>query len=257
MYRSLRYQVVFSLRSCHYCNRTSSSWITENVFSSNNKERAIKIMDQVHPLRRMLKGLKLNAAVCIPMCTVNNQPSILFTLRSTELKSHRGQVSFPGGKWQEGDADIISTGLREMHEEIDILPSSVEVWGKLNPIPDYTKTIAVTPVLCNIGKIELDQVKFNQSEVTSIFSIPIAVLSDPLFTRYTRFREPATPTQSSFTYTMPVFLGGAHKVWGLSAIATDECLKVVLREMYTPTVKQVLDIKASSGNSTKQPVSRS
>ena len=60
-----------------------------------------------------------------------NDPHIVFTQRSTQLSSHSGEVSFPGGKWEEGDKDLYDTALRESNEEINLNRDDVIGLGNL------------------------------------------------------------------------------------------------------------------------------
>ena len=57
---------------------------------------------------------------------------ILFTKRSEQLKTHSGEVSFPGGKWEEGDSNLYQTALRESNEEINLDIENVTKLGPLN-----------------------------------------------------------------------------------------------------------------------------
>ena len=60
-----------------------------------------------------------------------NNPHIIFTQRSTKLSSHSGEVSYPGGKWEDGDTDLLDTALRESNEEINLNRSDVVSLGNL------------------------------------------------------------------------------------------------------------------------------
>jgi len=86
------------------------------------------------------------AAVLVPIVTHREALSVLFTQRTTHLKSHAGQVSFPGGRAEAGDATPEFTALRETHEEIGLPPERAEIIARL---PDYfTRTgYRVTPVV--------------------------------------------------------------------------------------------------------------
>ncbi|CAH0725526.1 unnamed protein product, partial [Brenthis ino] len=74
------------------------------------------------------------AAVLVPLCQVNNIPSLLYTVRSMQLKSHSGQISFPGGKTDK-DETPIDTALRETYEEIGLSREKIEVWGCTQALP--------------------------------------------------------------------------------------------------------------------------
>jgi 8-oxo-dGTP pyrophosphatase MutT (NUDIX family) len=86
------------------------------------------------------------AAVLIPVVAHAQALSVLFTQRTTHLRSHSGQVAFPGGRAEPSDASAEFTALREVEEEIGLRPESVEVLARL---PDYrTRTgYVVTPVI--------------------------------------------------------------------------------------------------------------
>src|SRR5207237_9579706 len=72
---------------------------------------------------------------------------LLFTVRSSDLRSHAGQIAFPGGSAEEGDADIITTALREAHEEVGIAPDNVDVVGVLSPLVTAVSDRWITPVV--------------------------------------------------------------------------------------------------------------
>ena len=86
------------------------------------------------------------AGVLIPIIERRDNLCVLLTERSANLRHHAGQVSFPGGGMEPGDADIRATALREAHEEVGIQPHEVDIAGFLDPTPTVTG-FAVTPVL--------------------------------------------------------------------------------------------------------------
>jgi 8-oxo-dGTP pyrophosphatase MutT (NUDIX family) len=115
------------------------------------------------------------AAVLIPVVS-HPEPTVLFTQRTTHLKSHAGQVSFPGGRVEPGDASAEFTALREAQEEIGLAPDRVEILAR---IPDYrTRTgFRVTPVIGLVAPpLELAP---DPREVESVFEVPLAFLLDP------------------------------------------------------------------------------
>ena len=116
------------------------------------------------------------AAVLIPIVTHAAAFTVLLTQRTAHLKSHAGQISFPGGRAEAGDATPEFTALREAQEEIGLAPEKVEVIGKL---PDYfTRTgYRVTPVVALIPPpVELSP---DPREVDEVFEVPLAFLLDP------------------------------------------------------------------------------
>src|SRR5919109_4740893 len=116
------------------------------------------------------------AAVLIPVVAHAEGLTVLFTQRTTQLKSHAGQVSFPGGRAEPGDASAEFTALREAEEEIGLPAARVEILGRL---PDYrTRTgYRVTPV---IGLVTPPlELKPDAREVEEVFEVPLAFLLDP------------------------------------------------------------------------------
>lgn len=92
--------------------------------------------------KRLLKREGLRAerpgtvpsAVLVPILFGPDGLSILYTKRSEALNHHRGQISFPGGKWSAGDSTLLDTALREAHEEVGLDPRDLEVLGELDEV---------------------------------------------------------------------------------------------------------------------------
>jgi len=115
------------------------------------------------------------AGVLIPIIEHEDMLSVLLTRRSSALRYHASQVSFPGGRMEIGDADIQATALRETWEEVGIQPADVEVAGYLEPTPTITG-YAVTAVVGIIRPgIELC---VDPCEVERAFEVPLAYLLD-------------------------------------------------------------------------------
>src|SRR6202012_2200468 len=87
----------------------------------------------------------VEAAVLIPI-VLRDAPSVLFTVRGATLSNNPGQVSFPGGKRDPGDRDLVHTALREAQEEVGIEAGQVEVIGRLAPLVSGAR-FRVTPVV--------------------------------------------------------------------------------------------------------------
>lgn len=104
------------------------------------------------------------------------QPMVLLTERTRHLSAHSGQVAFPGGKRDPGDADAAATALREAQEEVGLEPALVEVLGSLPPYVTTTGFV-VTPV---VGLVPPEaQYQPNPYEVADLFEVPLAFLLDP------------------------------------------------------------------------------
>ena len=125
--------------------------------------------------RRLIRDLK-PAGVLIPIIERGGACTVLFTRRSPELRYHPGQVSFPGGRMEPGDADILATALREAHEEVGIDPTGVEIAGFLPPLPTVSG-YAVTPI---IGLVPPDApIVPDPTEVERVFEVPLDFLVAP------------------------------------------------------------------------------
>ena len=115
------------------------------------------------------------AAVLVPVVGREREPTILLTKRSEYLNHHAGQVSFPGGRYEDSDANMIHTALRETEEEIGLSRDAVEVIGEL---PTYeTRTgFSVKPI---VGLIKPPlELNVDSKEVAAVFEIPMSFVLD-------------------------------------------------------------------------------
>ena len=95
---------------------------------------------------------RIDAAVLVPIYLGDDgEPHLVFTRRRDDLRRHAGEISFPGGRADDGDADLVTTALREAHEEIGLHPEAVRVVGALQPTPTIATSYAVYPF---VGLIE-------------------------------------------------------------------------------------------------------
>ncbi|MBS0337505.1 MAG: CoA pyrophosphatase [Proteobacteria bacterium] len=115
------------------------------------------------------------ASVLVPIVARPEEPTVLFTQRTAHLKSHSGQISFPGGRAEAHDADPEGTALRETWEEVGLPPERVEVLGRLSEY--HTRTgYRITPVV-GIVQPPFD-LKPDDNEVAEVFEVPLAFLLD-------------------------------------------------------------------------------
>ena len=106
---------------------------------------------------------------------------MLYTRRSDRLASHRGQVAFPGGRFDHRDDNLLAAALRETHEEVGIAPHYIRVLGTFPGRRTNATDIAVTPF---VGLIEGDPVLTpDPKEVAEIFHVPLAAFSYPALSR--------------------------------------------------------------------------
>ena len=158
------------------------------------------------------EGATTVAAVLVPIITHPAGPTVLFTQRTAHLKAHSGQVSFPGGRAEPGDASPEETALRESEEEVGLARSRVEVLARL---PEYfTRTgFRVTPV---VGLIEPPiELTPDPREVEAVFEVPLAFLLDTRnHQRHTREFQGATVGYYAMPYRTDE---GERHIWGATA----------------------------------------
>jgi 8-oxo-dGTP pyrophosphatase MutT (NUDIX family) len=86
-----------------------------------------------------------DAAVLVPLYVLDDELHAVFTRRREDLRRHAGEISFPGGRYDEGETDLRATALREADEEIGLPPDAVEIVGALQPTPTIATGYAVYP----------------------------------------------------------------------------------------------------------------
>lgn len=218
-------------------NRGMSLLNKDILWSRETREKCLEKM-RSGPSIRITRDPEVQvrtAAVLIPMClNEHGQVSLLYTIRSSKLKRHVGEVSFPGGVKDEGDEDVIATALRETEEEIGLPRSAVKVWGAGKPILPYSNFL-IHPVVGVIEDLQSQlPLKLCEDEVEDYFLVPLAHLCDPANQGYTQTRT---------GFTVISYLNAKAKVWGITGIITHLFLRSLIpAEVYdfdVPTVKKL------------------
>jgi nudix motif 8 len=169
------------------------------------------------PMRPADGPVRQEAAVLVALVDLEGEPGLLFTRRSPRLATHRGEVSFPGGKGEPGDGGLVDTALRETEEELGIPRAAVEVWGWMPALASNSRgDYRATPVIGHIPSYSTSMVRPSEAEVAEVFTVPLARLADPALHGATQFRG----RDGGKGYCLPVYTGGRHVVWGLTAIIT-------------------------------------
>lgn len=196
----------------------------QNLFSLASRERCISNLKKLRvPYQLKNQVLKPNASVLVPMCSMDNVSSLLYTVRSSDLNSHAGQISFPGGKIEEGET-AIQTAMRETQEEIGLSPTRIDVWGEGPVIPGRDQKYTIVPVVGTILDLKQEDLNINSKEVAEVFCVPIETLCDPKNQYYTQFRN---------GFILPVFVADEYKIWGITAYLTHAFLTCLLpKDLY-------------------------
>lgn len=157
------------------------------------------------------------AAVMV-LITDATSPEIIFTLRSKHLNQHAGEVCFPGGKWEPQDNSLLTTALRETHEEIGLSPNMVDVLGAL-PARATRSGAMVQPF---VGKIPADcRFDLNHHELEELFSVPLAEFQRGLQVRTDIFER------NGKRFRIPAYVYEGFEIWGFTAGVTSELLSLL------------------------------
>ena len=119
------------------------------------------------------------AAVLVPLFEEAGEARVVLTVRSSHLRSHRGEVAFPGGRLEDGE-DEVAAALREASEEIGLDPATVTVVGQLTTRTTAVSYSTMTPVVATLpGRPQLDA---HPAEVDRIFDVALSdLLADGVF----------------------------------------------------------------------------
>lgn len=136
--------------------------------------------DLVLPEHRPLRA----AGVLVPFLPPGPRGvEVLLTKRSSRLKHHPGQIAFPGGKVDPGDADAVAAALREAQEEVGLDPANVEILGTMEA-HETVSSFMITPVL---GRVRAPFAPRPEAgEVAEVFTVPLSYLADPASYRIER-----------------------------------------------------------------------
>jgi 8-oxo-dGTP pyrophosphatase MutT (NUDIX family) len=150
---------------------------------------------------------RTDAGVLVPLYVQDGELHGVFTRRREDLRRHPGEISFPGGRSDEGDADLRSTALREAQEEIGLPRDAVDVVGALQPTPTVVTGYAVYPF---VGLIEPGRIwQVSEREVAEVLELPLRALLAGYGRR--RLVRRGLPIRTD------TYVFGDHLIWGATA----------------------------------------
>ena len=170
---------------------------------------------------------RANAAVLAVLFEEAGEARLILTRRASHLRSHRGEVSFPGGRLDPGE-DAPRAALREAHEEIALNPAQVSIEGWIHPVMTVVSASLITPLVATVPS--RPHVVASPAEVERVFDVPLRDLADPEVFHEERWSFPGHPVPGSPDGSFPVwfFEVEGELIWGATARMIHELLRVVL-----------------------------
>lgn len=161
------------------------------------------------------------AAVLCALFDEDGEAHVLLTRRSSRLRSHTGEVSFPGGRLDPGEAPI-AAALREASEEVGLDPATVDIVGQLSPLSTFSSQALITPFVGVLpGRPVLHP---NPAEVAHAFDVSLAELaSDGVY------REELWELPGSGWRALNFFDLEGETVWGATARMLRELLELIFQ----------------------------
>lgn len=198
----------------------------------------MKYSDAIRSIRETLSGRTpqrlsipgfIPAAVIIPVFEIDREAHLLLTVRTDRVMHHKGQVSFPGGAWEEQDVSLEQTALREAFEEVGIPPEAVAIIGQLDDFPTITDFM-VTPYVAAIPYPYPH--RLNTDEVAEVLEVPLDLfLSDRAF-------EIKEKTYRGVTYPVYYYYFEHAVIWGVTGFIVNRFVELVFG--FNPAPKSIL-----------------
>jgi 8-oxo-dGTP pyrophosphatase MutT (NUDIX family) len=159
------------------------------------------------------------AAVLLPLYETAAGPHFVLTKRTERVPTHKGQISFPGGGFQDGDGDLLGTALRETEEEIGLLRSDVDVVGVLDDTITAASAHVVRPF---VGFMPYPYTfRLDPFEIEHLVHLPLRPLLQPHCFREEIWDRDGRPHSVFFHE------HDGHTIWGLTARILKQFVEVV------------------------------
>ncbi len=156
------------------------------------------------------------AAVLVPLMIVaDGERHVVFTRRQGDLRRHAGEISFPGGRQDPEDADLLQTALREAEEEIGLPREEVTVLGELEPTSTFVTNYLIHPF---VGLIDQGhQWTLSPREVDEVLELSLSRLEDS--------RTRTLMHRRGISFQTDAFILDDHLIWGATARILEHLLE--------------------------------
>lgn len=160
-------------------------------------------------------GETIAAAVLVPLFARAGEPYVVLTRRRADLRSHAGEISFPGGRRDEEDADLAETALREAEEEIGLPRAQAKLLGELPPTSTFVTGYVIHPFVAAIpaGLEWLPSAR----EVDAVIELAVSELLAS--------RTRTTLDRRGITFETDAYIVGEHLIWGATARIIEHLLE--------------------------------
>jgi 8-oxo-dGTP pyrophosphatase MutT (NUDIX family) len=158
-----------------------------------------------------------DAAVLLPLYGWPDEPGLVFTERRSDLRSHAGEISFPGGRRDDADTDLAATALREAQEEIGLDPAAAELSGALPPVSTFVTGYRIHPFVGKVAHPSELSLEPNPAEVETVLTLSLEVLRKGYEMR--RLVRHGVPIHT------PTYTVDEHLIWGATARILGDLLK--------------------------------
>src|SRR6266581_6790416 len=185
----------------------------------DSPEVVLALRERLEPVERariltdVIEGMRPHArkaAVLLGLFEQSGETYLAFIRRATTLRSHSGEIAFPGGSVDPTDTSPAITALREAQEEIGLDPSRAEVLGIMPPVFTVVSNFLITPVVAYLAQGP-GTLQLQISEIAEIIFLPLQGLADPSIYHTEQWvRDDVPHTVSFFDY-------GSYRIWGATA----------------------------------------
>jgi 8-oxo-dGTP pyrophosphatase MutT (NUDIX family) len=180
----------------------------------------LKKLFAAHAKQRIHEPSRTPSAVLIPLYRDGGECHVVFIKRTDTVKTHKGQISFPGGGRDSGDKSLLDTAVREAREEIGLRARDIEIIGEMDDEITTTSNYIVTPF---VGLIPWPyQFTLQKAEVDEIITVPLAALLDKANVK------PAIETlEGGIVVDSYNYLYKGKVIWGATARILQKFLEII------------------------------